>query len=333
MKHTTRSLSATARAKARRSAPLVSLVRTIDLRHAYGKHVVLNGVSLDVREGEILGILGPNGSGKSTLLKVLTTSLLPSGGEALVAGESVVTRPNRVREHIGVVFQSFGLDKKLTVIENLESQGHLYALQGEILAERIASLLASFGLLERQNDLVGVLSGGLQRRVEIAKGVLHHPKVLFLDEPSTGLDPAARRDLWHFLEMCRTRERTTILLTTHLAEEAERCDRITIMDEGALVVSGTPDELKEEIGGDVIVVQSMNVHALRKKILRLYKREARVVGNELLLEWQQGHRFIPTLVKSFPELISSVTIRKPTLEDVFVRKTGHALLQEERRER
>ncbi len=303
----------------------VPLIRISNLRHLYKETTALNGVTLEVREGEILGILGPNGGGKSTLFRILSTSLIPSDGDAVILGQSVTKEPARVRENIGVVFQSFSLDVKLTVRENLEYQGNLYLLQGDILEERIGVLLSAFGLADRSNDMVGSLSGGLQRRVEIAKGVLHRPKVLLLDEPSTGLDPAARLDLWRYLEHCRREEKTTIVLTTHLAEEADKCDRIAILDRGVLVVSGTPSDLKDSIGGDVVLVRSRNVQQLKGKIQRAFSKPASVVRNELLIEVPHGHRFIPRLIRAFPDLVTSVTLRKPTLEDVFVHATGQPL--------
>lgn len=302
-----------------------SLIRISNLWHSYGAHVALSGISLEIREGEILGILGPNGGGKSTLFKILSTAMLPSDGDASIAGQSVRESPDRVRESIGVVFQSFGLDKKLTVHENLRCQGNLYFMQGEMLEERIGSLLASFGLSERAKELVGTLSGGLQRRVEIAKGVLHSPKVLLLDEPSTGLDPSARLDLWRFLEHCRKEEHTTIVLTTHLAEEADRCDRIAILDRGTVAALGRPEDLRNSIGGDVLLVSSKKVSQLKAKLLRQFKLHTTVVGNELMMEVPAGHRFIPKLIRTFPNLVSSVTLRKPSLEDVFVHATGHTL--------
>ena len=309
----------------KQSARSVSLIRIANLRHSYKRTAALNGISFDIREGEILGILGPNGCGKTTLFRILSTALLPSDGDASVAGQSVKEHPERVRERIGVVFQSFGLDRKLTVRENLRYQGNLYFMQGEMLDQRIDSLLSSFGLSERSDDLVGILSAGLQRRVEIAKGVLHKPKVLLLDEPSTGLDPSARLELWRFLELCRKEEGTTVVLTTHFAEEAERCDRLVILDRGVLVASGSPEHLKSGIGGDVVLVRSKNAQQLMKKIQRRFAMESAIVGSELLIEVVNGHRFIPRLIRAFPEFISSVTLRKPTLEDVFVHTTGHAL--------
>jgi ABC-2 type transport system ATP-binding protein len=308
--------------KQQRAIPLIIIS---GLRHSYNGALALNGVSLEVSQGEILGILGPNGGGKSTLFRILSTSLIPSEGDALIGGESISKSPGLVREKIGVVFQSFGLDRKLTVRENLRHQGNLYAMQGGILEERIDVVLESFDLADRSDHRVETLSGGLQRRVEIAKGVLHKPKVLLLDEPSTGLDPSARLDLWRFLEHCRTDEQTTIVFTTHLAEEAERCDRIAILDKGLLVASGTPGDLKEAIGGDVVLVQSRNTLQLKTKIQRQFKIQATVLGSELLIEVVNGHSFIPRLVRAFPGLVTSVTLRKPTLEDVFIHTTGHRL--------
>lgn len=318
----------TATSKATRQISTPPILRVSNLKHAYKGHRALQGVTFQIHPGEIFGILGPNGSGKSTLFKILSTFLLPSSGDATIAGQSILTNSMDVRERLGVVFQSFGLDSKLTVHENLLHQGHLYGLQGEILEERIKKLLEDFGIAERANSRIDTLSGGLQRRVEIAKGLLHAPMLLLLDEPSTGLDPGARLDLWRYLEFCRKKAGTTIVLTTHLIDEADQCDRIAIMDHGQVVAEGSPADLKGQIGGDVVVVESPDADTLSRKIKRRFRLDAQRVGGELLIEAKEGHRLIPKLAQAFPKLIESLTLRKPTLEDVFMRKTGHRLWDE-----
>lgn len=307
------------------SASTPPLLRVSNLQHSYRGRSALRGVSLDVWPGEIFGILGPNGSGKSTLFKILSTFLLPSSGTAVIADHDLFTDVMAVRESIGVVFQSFGLDRKLTVHENLLHQGHLYGLQGAHLEKRLDTLLNDFGLSDRRKDRVEILSGGLQRRVEIAKGVLHGPTLLLLDEPSTGLDPGARLDLWKYLEFCRKTSGTTIVLTTHLTDEADRCDRIGIMEQGVLVAEGSPHSLRSEIGGDVVVIGTTQAAQLERKIRRSFKLETQIVGEELRIESKEGHRLIPRLAEAFPGMIETMTLRKPTLEDVFIRKTGHRL--------
>lgn len=237
----------------------------------------------------------------------------------------MVKNPESVRRDLGVVFQSPGLDGKLTVQENLLHQGHLYGLSGQALQERIALLLSRMGLASRSAAFVETLSGGLKRRVEIAKGLLHKPKLLLLDEPSTGLDPASRRDLWDLLLELKNKEQVTIVVTTHLMEEAEKCDRVAILNEGRLVALGTPAELKHEIGGDIISLESAQPARLQEAIEKQYGERVQVIGPTLRMERSKGHEFIPKLVADFPGLIQSVTLSKPTLEDVFIKRTGHRL--------
>jgi ABC-2 type transport system ATP-binding protein len=283
----------------------------------------LKGVTFSVREGEIFGLLGPNGGGKSTTFHILSTYFRPTGGSARVFGHDVAAEPEQVRRELGVVFQSPGLDKKLTVWENLIHQGHLYGLSGQALRNRILFILNRVALSDRKEEMVESLSGGMKRRVEVAKGLLHQPKLLLLDEPSTGLDPGARRDLWDYLQELRSKERITVVVTTHLMEEAEKCDRVAILHEGNLVALGTPAELKAQIGGDVISVETENPESLAREIEQKYKVTARLVDGVLRIEQNRGHEFIPQLVGAFPGQIRSVTLGKPTLEDVFIKHTGH----------
>ncbi len=308
------------------------VVRISRLGFSYQNRVAIQNLSLEVGEGELFGILGPNGSGKSTLFKVLSTLMLPGSGDVEIVGRSVVTDPAEVRRRIGVVFQSLGLDAKLTVSENLQYQGHLYGLSGELLAERIALGLKQLRLEDRRHELVESLSGGLQRRVELAKGMLHDPQVLLLDEPTTGLDPRARRDFWRFLNHLRKRSRLTVIATTHLTQEAEQCDRIAILDKGMLVAFGTPPELMDAIGTDVIALRGRTPDALQKAVQRKFKIPAVIVDGEIRMEVKNGARLIPRLSNAFAGLIESITVRKPTLEDVFLHKTGHMIKEDSLRE-
>lgn len=289
-----------------------------------GKRTVLAGVDFDVQRGEIFGLLGPNGSGKTTLFKILTTLLRPSAGQASIDGNNVVENPELARRKLGVVFQNPSLDKKLTLAENLIHQGHLYGMRGEELILRCKEVLALFGLADRADDTVEHLSGGLARRCEIAKGLLHKPAVLLMDEPSTGLDPGARRELWNHLFTLK-KQGLAILLTTHLIEEGDRCDRLAILNHGKIVAAGTPDSLKKKIGGDIISIQTQNAEALAADIKNRFGMAPVVLNDIVRLEKEDGHKFIPELVEAFPGLIRSVTVGKPTLEDVFVHETGQRL--------
>jgi len=303
------------------TAPAAVEVR--DLTRSYGERLALRGVSFDVREGEIFGLLGPNGGGKTTLLRILSTLLPPSSGRATVFGLDVERDPHAVRRRIGVVFQSRHVDGKLTPVENLRHHGHLYGLRGGELRERIQGSLTRFGLADRQGDLVETLSGGLRRRLEIAKGLLHQPKLLLLDEPTTGLDPGGRRDLWDYLSRLRGQDGLTIVLSTHLLDEAERCDRLAILHQGQVVASGAPDSLKNEIGAEVILMETRGPENLRDQLKQRFNVDASIVGGKIRFEHPCGHEFVPQLVQAFPGEIQSVTVSKPTLEDVFLHRTGH----------
>jgi ABC-2 type transport system ATP-binding protein len=299
---------------------------TIDrLTHRYGERRALDQVSLAVNAREIFGLLGPNGGGKTTLFRILSTLVRPTDGSANLLGLDLLREPDAIRRHLGVVFQAPSLDKKLTVRENLAHQGHLYGLSGKSLGERIDLLLLEFNLRERARELVETLSGGLQRRVEIAKCLLHRPAFLLLDEPSTGLDPGARIDLWQTLYRLRDQQGVTVLLTTHLMEEAERCDRVAIIDRGKIVAQGAPEELRAGIGGEVISARVQDATSLGERIASSLGVEVSVLNDEVRIEQSDGASFITRLVTAFPGEIDSVTLAKPTLEDVFIAKTGRRL--------
>ena len=308
----------------------MSAIEVEGLVHEYGRRRALNGVSFAVAPGEIFGLLGPNGGGKTTLFRVLITLMAPTRGRASVLCSDCVRDAMEVRRKIGVVFQSPSLDGKLTVAENLRHQGRLYGLSGADLGARIASGLDRVRLADRAHERVERLSGGLRRRVELAKGLLHTPKVLLMDEPTSGLDPGARRDLWLYLTALRETDGVTALVTTHLMEEAERCDRVAILDQGALVALGTPAELKAKIGGDIISVGSRDPETLKQALAERFEIDAAIVDDAVRFERADGSTFLPRLMETLPDLIESVSLRKPTLEDVFIAKTGHRFWSESR---
>ena len=296
------------------STPIVAVE---SLTHRYGDRVALSAVSFTVRRGEIFGLLGPNGGGKTTLFRILCTLMKPTEGRASMEGGPID------RRRIGVVFQSPSLDKKLTVLENLRHQGHLYGLHGATLRSRIDELLGRFDVADRAKELTEKLSGGLRRRVELAKGLLHKPELLLLDEPSTGLDPRARRELGDYLEELRDNDGVTVLLTTHIMDEADRCDRLALLDHGQLVALDTPHALKEQVGGDVVTVGAKDPARLGTQIEKRFGVKATVVDQTVRIERPRGHEFIPALVEAFPGEIDSVSVGKPTLEDAFIHLTGH----------
>ena len=301
------------------------MIQVQNLTHRYGDRVALSCVNFEVKKGEIFGLLGPNGGGKSTLFRILSTMMVPTEGHAILAGYDVVRDAAAVRRHVGVVFQTQSLDKALTVEENLRAQGHLHGLSGALLRERMEAAMQRLGLLDRRKDLVDTLSGGLRRRVEIAKALLHRPQVLLMDEASTGLDPSARRDLSRHVETLRQTEGVTILLTTHILEEADRCDRLVLLHQGNIVAQGTPNELRSSIGGDVVVLASDDAAGLAAKISERFQLTATAREDEVRVEIENGHRFIAEVVEAFPGAVNSVGLHKPTLEDVFVRQTGASI--------
>lgn len=298
----------------------------LDLVKSYGDRRALDGISLEVRRGELFCLLGPNGGGKSTLFRILATLSLPDAGTADIAGHDVVTEAAAVRARLGVVFQSPSLDGKLTILENLRCGGALYGLRGGELESRIAEAAKALNLTDRMGDIVETLSGGLQRRAEIAKCLLIRPEVLLLDEPSTGLDPGARIDLWAALETLRAEHGVTALCTTHLMDEAARADRVGIVSNGRLVALGTPSELTSAIGGDVIslgVSKETGADQLAEKITGRTGIPATVVEGEVRLEHHEPYALAAMIASEFPNEITSLRIARPTLEDVFIARTGH----------
>lgn len=306
-----------------------AVIAVENLVHRYENRTALNGISFEVRPAELFGLLGPNGSGKTTLFRILSTLMIPSSGRATILGYDTAQEPARVRRQIGVVFQAQSIDLKLTAYENLWHQGHLYGLRGAALNKRILEILSRVGLADRAKELVETFSGGMQRRIELGKGLLHHPGLLLLDEPTTGLDPGARRDLWQYLAMLRDEEHVSVLVTTHLMEEAERCDRLAILNEGNLVALGTPTELKSEIGGDVVLLDAAHdAGLLAERIRARFRVDTTVLENQIRIEREGAHRFVTEVVEAFPGEIEAMSVSKPALEDVFIRRTGHKFWNE-----
>jgi ABC-2 type transport system ATP-binding protein len=297
--------------------------------HCYGSRTAVNSLSLRVNSGEIFVFLGPNGSGKTTLFRVLATLIPLQEGEITILGYNLRTEAAAIRSRLGVVFQAPSLDKKLTVAENLRYQGKLYGLGGAKLENRCDEMLTALGIADRVGDRTETLSGGMRRRVELAKGLLHRPQLLLLDEPSTGLDPGARSDLWKYLEQIRVQDGVTIVLTTHLLEEAERGDRIAIMHNGSLAALDTPIALQAAVGGDSITIRTADPTNLAAAIRQRFSSNVIVLEDTVRLEQPQGHQWIARLVEAFPAEIQSITLGKPTLEDVFIHTTGHRFWNQE----
>jgi ABC-2 type transport system ATP-binding protein len=298
-------------------------VDVAQLAHRYGEHQAIADLSLSIAVGEIFAILGPNGSGKTTLFRVLSTLIPMQQGDAKVLGCDLRSQPDAVRAQLGVVFQSPSVDKKLTVMENISHHGRLYGLGGRELRTRADEMLTRLGLADRRRDLVEKLSGGLRRRVELANGMLHRPRLLLLDEPSTGLDPGARSDVWHYLKQVRDETGVTVVLTTHLLEEAQAADRIAIMHRGRLAALDTPAALQAAVGGDAITIRTSDADTLATEIAQRFIVQAKTVDGTVRLELSGGHEWIPKLVEAFPDRVESITLGKPTLEDVFIHFTGH----------
>jgi len=299
------------------------------LVHEYGSRRALDGVTFTIQPGEIFAFLGPNGGGKTTLFRLLSTLLPLQAGQVRVLGHALPGETAQVRRALGVVFQAPSLDKKLSVRENVELQGHLYGLRGPSLAARVNEMLERLGVADRAGDLVETLSGGLRRRVELAKGMLHRPRLLLLDEPSTGLDPGARSDLWQYLKQLRAEEGVTVVLTTHLLEEADKVDRLAILNRGQLVALDTPDRLRESVGGDTITLASNDPAGVIQVLAQQFQIEASLVEGSVRFSVVEGHRLVARLFEALPGKIQSITLGKPTLEDVFIARTGHRLWSED----
>lgn len=299
------------------------------LSYSFGDRLALDDVSFTVEEGEIFGLLGPNGGGKTTLFSVLASLRGYETGEVSIFGRELGRAVMAARRAIGVVFQSPSVDQHLTVRENLLHQGHLYGVRGAELAERSDELLHRFELADRATSRVRDLSGGLRRRLEIAKALLHRPRLLILDEPSTGLDPGIRREVWKVLEELRDESSVTVLLTTHFMEEGDRCDRVGLIDRGRLAALGEPETLKSEVGGEVVLLATSRPRAAVARLEERFGISAVAVADGVRFELERAHERVVELVGALSDLIHSITVAQPSLEDVFLRRTGRGFWDDE----
>jgi ABC-2 type transport system ATP-binding protein len=291
----------------------------------YAEVEAVKGVEFEVATGEVFGFLGPNGAGKTTTISMLCTLVTPTAGSAKVAGHDVVHERDDVRRNIGLVFQDPTLDNYLTAVQNLRLHAELYGLQRDLVAPRMRQVLEMVGLWERKDSPVGTYSGGMRRRLEIARGMMHSPRVLFLDEPTIGLDPQTRRSIWSYIAELKEREDITIFMTTHYMDEAEWCDRIAIMDNGEIVALDAPDTLKAQVGTDRVVIHTDDNEAAIAALQERFGVEARMSEGAVLFGVPGGEEFVPRLFAEWdPELppIKAVSVSRPTLDDVFMSYTG-----------
>ncbi|MFC2032368.1 ATP-binding cassette domain-containing protein [Chloroflexota bacterium] len=305
------------------------VIKVKNLVKKYGKLTAVDDISFGVATGELFGFLGPNGAGKTTTINILCTLSKPTSGQAVIDGLDVMRQQSRVRQTIGLVFQDPSLDERLSGVQNLRFHAMVYNVPASVREPRIEQMLKMFELWDRRNSEVRTYSGGMKRRLELARGLSHHPKVLFLDEPTLGLDPQTRNRIWDYILELRQREGTTIFLTTHYMDEAEKADRIAIIDHGKLVVTDTPERLKRIVGKDIISVKTDDNDRAAEEIRFRYQIEARHDIDGLTFEVNSGGEFIPTFIKEFDTTILSVSLRRPSLDDVFLKLTGREIREEE----
>jgi ABC-2 type transport system ATP-binding protein len=296
-----------------------------NLRKQFGEFEAVKGVSFEVGAAEVFGFLGPNGAGKSTTINMLCTLLTPTSGEAKVAGHDVVKERDDVRRNIGLVFQDPTLDGYLTAAQNLKLHAELYGVPSELVGPRMEQVLRMVGLLDRRDGQVNMFSGGMRRRLEIARGLMHSPRVLFLDEPTIGLDPQTRRSIWSYIRELQEREEITIFMTTHYMDEAEWCDRIAIMDKGEIVALDTPQTLKAGVGADRVTIQTHDNDAAIAAIRERFEIEAVVSEGDVSFGVEGGEQFVPRLFAELGLPILGVSVSRPTLDDVFMSFTGSTI--------
>lgn len=304
------------------------IIEVKNLTKKFGDLIAVDGISFSIREGEIFGLLGPNGAGKTTILHMLSTLIKPTAGTASINGYEITKQPSLVRKNIGIVFQEPSSDDLLTGYENLRLHALMYGVPGSVREKRIEENLELVDLVDRKNDQVKKYSGGMRRRLEIARGLLHNPKVLFLDEPTLGLDPTTRERMWHYIEELVKKEKVTIIITTHYMDEADRlCDRIAIVDHGKIVLLGSPKELKKNLGGDIIRLKARrpNIASLKKLA---YVKKVQQRDGEVFLTVQSANEHLQEILKLVGK-VESVEVRSPTLDDVFLHYTGRGLYEDQ----
>jgi ABC-2 type transport system ATP-binding protein len=307
----------------------MSIIEVDNLSKSFGQIVAVDKVAFQVSEGEIFGLLGPNGAGKTTTINMLCTLQTPTSGSATLCGHDVVGQRSQVRRCIGLVFQEPTLDEYLTAEQNLRFHAYAYKVPRELREKRINELLELVELSERRKSKVRTFSGGMKRRLEIARGLLHSPRVLFLDEPTLGLDPQTRRHIWDYILSLRKRNNLTIFLTTHYMDEAEVCDRITIIDDGRIIALDTPDKLKDALGGDLVTLKAQDNDAASAELKEKYNLSLDIENGHITFSVPRGEKFLPKLMGTFKSPILSISVRRPTLDDVFLKLTGHAIRDQE----
>jgi ABC-2 type transport system ATP-binding protein len=306
----------------------MAIITVHNLSKQFKTLTAVDDISFSVSEGEVFGFLGPNGAGKTTTINILCTLLSPTRGKAAIAGFDCVAEPDQVRSAIGLIFQDTTLDAGLTAYENLKFHAYLYNLDRKLADRRIDEMLAVVELQTRKHDLIKQFSGGMKRRLEIARGLLHYPRVLFLDEPTIGLDPQTRNTIWDFINVLRKNEKITVFMTTHYMEEAENCDRIAIIDHGKIIALDTPARLKEMVQGDIVHLVTVDNERAIREIQSTFGITVREESDGLTLETEKGEEFIPNLIRSLPVKTLSVSLKKPTLNDVFLKLTGRTIRDE-----
>lgn len=305
------------------------IIEVENLVKKYGDLVAVNDISFNVTPGEIFGFLGPNGAGKTTTINILCTLSRPTSGRASIAGLDVVRQQGQVRQQIGLVFQDPSLDERLSALQNLRFHALVYSVPASVRESRMEQLLKMMELWDKRHNRVQTYSGGMKRRLELARGLLHHPRVLFLDEPTLGLDPQTRNRMWEYILELRGQEGTTIFLTTHYMDEAEKADRIAVIDYGKLIAMDTPAKLKRMVGRDIISLKTDDNDKAVAEIKLRYQIEARLDGDGLCFEVANGEQFLPVFLREFSTHILGVSMRRPSLDDVFLKLTGREIRKED----
>jgi len=305
------------------------IIEVENLVKKFGDLVAVNHISFNVAPGELFGFLGPNGAGKTTTINILCTLTKPTSGRASIAGQDVVRQQSQVRQQIGLVFQDPSLDERLSALQNLRFHALVYGVPASVREQRVEQLLHMVELWDKRRNKVQTFSGGMKRRLELARGLLHHPRVLFLDEPTLGLDPQTRNRMWEYILELRRQEGTTIFLTTHYMDEADRADRIAVIDYGKLIAMDTPVKLKRMMGKDIVSLKTDDNDKAAEEIRLRYQIEARHDGDGLCFEVTNGEEFLPVFLREFNTRIISVSMRRPSLDDVFLKLTGREIREED----
>ncbi len=307
----------------------MNIIEVKNLTRKFNGLTAVDHISFEVKKGEIFGFLGPNGAGKSTTINMLSTLLMPTEGDAIINNFNILSQRDEVRKSIGLVFQDPSLDDRLTAEENLRFHARLYGVPSDEYKKRAKEVLQLVDLWDRKNEVIKNFSGGMKRRLEIARGLIHYPAVLFLDEPTIGLDPQTRAHLWSYVLKLKREKEMTIFMTTHYMNEAENCDRIAIIDYGKIVALNSPDNLKTKVGGDVISMKTVDKPSLKKELEERYGVEIKEEDGALRMEVANGDQFLPNIFNELATKIDAIELRKPTLDDVFLHFTGRAIREEE----